>query len=91
MYSASAMAANAMIRAATGAAFPLFTDQMFRKLGVGWAGTVIAGVALLLAPSPFVFARYGARIRAKSEFAPCLVSFDSLFGCENGSKGSGRT
>ena len=77
MYSASALAANAMIRSAAGAVFPLFTDQMFHHLGVQWAGTLIGCIALLLAPSPFIFYRYGAWIRTKSTFAPCLVSLFS--------------
>ena len=35
---ASVFAANTIIRSAVGAAFPLFSKQMFRNLGVQWAG-----------------------------------------------------
>jgi MFS transporter, DHA1 family, multidrug resistance protein len=73
MYSASAFAANMMVRSAVGAAFPLFTSQMFEEMGVNWASTLIGGAALLLAPMPFVFYKYGSRIRQKSKFAPCAV------------------
>jgi hypothetical protein len=45
---------------------------MFSRLGVNWACTLLGGVGLLLAPSPFLFYNYGARIRANSEFAPCM-------------------
>lgn len=72
MYSASALAANAFIRSAVGAAFPLFTNQMFHNLGIQWAGTLLGCIALLLAPMPFVFYRYGAWVRTKSKFAPCI-------------------
>ncbi|KAJ7088126.1 MFS polyamine transporter [Mycena epipterygia] len=72
MYSASAFAANTFCRSLVAAAFPLFTVQMFGKLGVNWAATLLGGVGLLLAPMPFLFYRYGARVRAGSTFAPCV-------------------
>jgi hypothetical protein len=43
---------------------------MFSTLGVGPAGSLIGGVACLLAPIPFLFYKYGARIRERSKFAP---------------------
>lgn len=70
MYTASALAASTMIRSAVGAAFPLFTTQMFQNLGINWACTLIGLLGLLLAPIPFLFYRYGAYIRAKSTFSP---------------------
>lgn len=39
---------------------------------VKWAATLLGLIALLLAPSPFLFYRYGPAIRARSTFAPCL-------------------
>jgi MFS transporter, DHA1 family, multidrug resistance protein len=70
MYTASAMAANTITRSACGAAAPLFTNYMFNALGVGGGGSLIGGVAVLLAPIPFVFYKYGRAIRIKSRFAP---------------------
>ena len=70
MFTASAMAANTVCRSACGAAAPLFTEQMFLALGVGGGGSLIGGVAVLLAPIPFVFYKYGKTIREKSRFAP---------------------
>ena len=64
------MAANTIARSACGAAAPLFTNQMFAKLGVGGGGSLIGGVAALLAPIPFIFYKYGKQIRIKSKFAP---------------------
>jgi len=72
MYSASAFAANTICRSLSAAAFPLFTLQMFNKLGTNWAMTLLAGVGLIMAPSPFLFYRYGAIIRQRSKFAPCI-------------------
>lgn len=63
MHAASALAANTIVRSAVAAAFPLFTTQMYERMGVQWASTLIGLIALVLAPIPFLFFRYGARIR----------------------------
>ncbi|KLO94531.1 mfs-multidrug-resistance transporter [Fusarium fujikuroi] len=68
-YAASVIAANTVARSAGSAAAPLFTAQMFTALGVGGGGSLIGGVATLLALIPFVFFWYGARIRRKSKYA----------------------
>ncbi|KAK7219572.1 hypothetical protein V2G26_007575 [Clonostachys chloroleuca] len=73
MYAASAVAANTIMRSACGAAAPLFTKQMFDALGVGGGGSLIGGVATLLAIIPFTFYKYGKAIRARSRFAPTKV------------------
>ena len=67
---ASAIAANTFLRSLFGAVFPLFATYMFDALGVNWASTLLGCIALLLVPIPVVFWRYGAKIRAKSKFAP---------------------
>ncbi|KAI9158142.1 Major facilitator superfamily multidrug transporter mdrA [Paramyrothecium foliicola] len=69
-YAASAIAANTVARSACGAAAPLFTNQMFSALGVGGGGSLIGGVATVLAFIPFLFYRYGKKIRIRSKFAP---------------------
>ncbi|KAG5991245.1 hypothetical protein E4U43_004070 [Claviceps pusilla] len=71
---ASAMAANIIARSACGAAAPLFTRRMFHALGVGPGGSLIGGLAALLAVVPFVFRRYGEGIRARSRFAPASLA-----------------
>ncbi|KAF4457858.1 hypothetical protein F53441_297 [Fusarium austroafricanum] len=68
-YAASVIAANTVARSAGSAAAPLFTTQMFTALGVGGGGSLIGGVATLLAFIPFIFFWYGARIRKKSKYA----------------------
>lgn len=70
MFAASALAANTVCRSACGAAAPLYTQYMFDALGVGGGGSLIGGIAVLLAPIPFVFIKYGGNIRRKSKFAP---------------------
>ncbi|CAG8062277.1 unnamed protein product [Penicillium salamii] len=72
MYAASAIAANTIARSACGAAAPLFTNQMFTALGVGGGGSLIGGVAAVLAVIPFLFYKHGKKIRIRSKFAPAL-------------------
>lgn len=63
------MAANSALRSLFGAAFPLFTRQMYGKLGVHWASSIPAFLALACVPFPFLFFRYGPRIRMKCKYA----------------------
>lgn len=69
-YAASAFSANMIVRSLVGAAFPLFTVQMYQRLGINWACTLIGLCCLALAPSPFLFYKYGPWIRTKSKFSP---------------------
>ncbi|KAF4966071.1 hypothetical protein FSARC_6197 [Fusarium sarcochroum] len=68
-YAASALAANAFVRCSFAAAFPLFGNQMFNKLNYHWASSLLAFLTLAMMPFPYLFFRYGKRIRAKSRFA----------------------
>ncbi|KAG9033819.1 hypothetical protein FS837_002381 [Tulasnella sp. UAMH 9824] len=70
MVAASALASSTVVRSAFGAGFPLFSTQMYEKLNPRWASTLLAGIALLLLPIPFVLYRYGAHIRRTSKYAP---------------------
>ncbi len=38
----------------TALSFPLFTQQMYHRLGIPWANTLFAFIALALMPIPFV-------------------------------------
>ncbi|KAF2216420.1 hypothetical protein CERZMDRAFT_33226 [Cercospora zeae-maydis SCOH1-5] len=69
VYSASALAGIGLARNVVGAIFPLIGNIMFERLGPRSAGSIIAGLALLLAPIPFVLERYGPNLRARSPFA----------------------
>lgn len=70
VFAASAIAANTVCRSACAATAALFTQYMFDALGVGGAGSLIGGVAVLLALIPFVFYKYGESIRQRSNLAP---------------------
>lgn len=65
---ASALAANGLLRYMLGAVFPLFTLQMYRTLGIGWATSRFGFVTLCLLPIPWVLFKFGPRIRAKSVY-----------------------
>ncbi|QPG94446.1 hypothetical protein C2857_006085 [Epichloe festucae Fl1] len=69
LYAASALAANAFVRCLFAAAFPLFGVQMYEKLGYQWASSLLAFLTVAMLPFPYVFFRYGKRIRGKSRYA----------------------
>ncbi|KAF5639070.1 hypothetical protein F52700_4239 [Fusarium sp. NRRL 52700] len=69
IFAASVLAANSILRSLFGAAFPLFTVQMYDNLGLHWASTVPAFLALACVPFPYLFYIYGARIRTYCKFA----------------------
>ena len=65
---ASAMAANSFCRSSFAAAFPLFGKAMYNRLTPPGASALLAGLNVLMIPVPFVFYRYGKKIRANSQF-----------------------
>ncbi|KIM23576.1 hypothetical protein M408DRAFT_332296 [Serendipita vermifera MAFF 305830] len=67
-YAASAMASNSFMRSALAAGFPLFTTQMYASLGTVWASAICAFLLLGLAPFPFLFYKYGHRLRKGSKY-----------------------
>jgi MFS family permease len=64
-YAASALATKVFLRSAGGAAFPLFTPQMYHKLGLQWASWLLAFISLAMIAIPFSFYKYGKGLRAK--------------------------
>ncbi|KAK9479389.1 major facilitator superfamily domain-containing protein [Lipomyces japonicus] len=68
MATASALAANNMLRYLVAAGFPLFTIQMYEKMGIDWATTFYAFVGLVLLPLPWVFHKFGPRLRQRSRY-----------------------
>lgn len=67
-YSASALAANAVLRSLFGAAFPLFAGRMYGSLGTPWATSLLGFLALAMAPLPWVFYRWGPKLRSMSKY-----------------------
>ncbi|CBF78676.1 hypothetical protein AN7295.2 [Aspergillus nidulans FGSC A4] len=70
MFANSAIAANTLIRSSLGGAFPLFATQMYHKLGVPWASSLLGFITVAMIPIPIVFYIYGKKIRALSKFSP---------------------
>ncbi|KAK9480684.1 major facilitator superfamily domain-containing protein [Lipomyces japonicus] len=68
-YAASALASKTFMRSIYGAACPLFTVQMYHRLGKQWAGTLLAFISLGCCLIPFLFYFYGAKIRSFSKYA----------------------
>lgn len=66
MYAASALAGNSVIRSILGGVLPLAGSAMYGTLGPNWAGTMLGLLEVLIVPIPFVFYKYGHKIRMKS-------------------------
>ncbi len=66
IYAASALSGNAFIRSVIGGTLPLAGPTMYNTLTPRWAGTVLGVLEIIMIPIPFVFWRYGGKIRAKS-------------------------
>jgi hypothetical protein len=52
-----------------GGGFPLFGNALFDNLGYQWAGTLLAFLAIVLVPIPFILDKYGRRLRHRSPWA----------------------
>lgn len=66
--SASAIAANNLLRYLFGAAFPLFTVQMYEKIGIGWASSLLGFLALGMLPIPWLLYKFGPYLRRRSSY-----------------------
>ena len=66
---ASALAAKTFIRSFWGAGVVLFTEQMYAGCGYQWASMILFFMALACCGIPFMFWKYGAKIRARSKYA----------------------
>ncbi|KAJ5084448.1 hypothetical protein NUU61_009027 [Penicillium alfredii] len=66
MYAASALAGNSVIRSILGGVLPLAGSYMYASLGPNWSGTLLGLLEFVIVPIPFVFYKYGHRIRMRS-------------------------
>jgi hypothetical protein len=66
VHAASAMAASTVLRSLAAAFLPLSSQTMYEQLGYGWGNSLLGFVATLLIPIPYLFIKYGERIRARS-------------------------
>lgn len=68
LYAASAIAANTVLRSILGAMLPLAGPSMYSALGLGWGNSLLGFIAFAMLPLPFIFWRYGERIRTSKRF-----------------------
>lgn len=64
-YASSALATKVFLRSAGGAAFPLFTIQMYHKLNLHWGSWLLGFISTAMIALPFAFAYYGKSLRHK--------------------------
>ncbi|KXN88326.1 hypothetical protein AN958_07471 [Leucoagaricus sp. SymC.cos] len=81
-FASSALAGQSLARNITALSFPLFTQQMYRRLGLPWANTLFAFIALLLMPIPFVLFLWGPQIRRRSKFSRVVMEADEAKAAE---------
>ncbi|GAB1201125.1 hypothetical protein APSETT444_010512 [Aspergillus pseudonomiae] len=67
-FGASALAANGLLRYSVGGSFPLFTIPMYNNLGFTWASSLLGFLAIAFAPLPWIFYRFGKKIRQSSAY-----------------------
>lgn len=72
LYAASAIATNVVVRSIFGTLIPLGGPALYARLGVGWANTLLAFLALLFAPCSIFLLKYGERIRKNPKYQPDL-------------------
>jgi len=68
IFAASATAASSSSRSLFGALLPFAAKPMYDALGVAWACSLLGFLSMIMCAIPFVFIRYGDRIRANSKF-----------------------
>jgi len=68
-YAASVTAANTVLRSLLCALLPLAGRKMYAALGLGWGNSLLGFIALAMIPFPFIFWKYGERIRNSKRFA----------------------
>ena len=69
VFAASGFAGIVLARATVSATVLPLTPSMYGNLGANYATTILAGLTTLFALVPFIFTRYGHRIRKASKFA----------------------
>ncbi|OKL59038.1 hypothetical protein UA08_05590 [Talaromyces atroroseus] len=68
IFAASALAGNSLVRSVLGGIMPLVGTYMYDNLGPNWSGTLLGLLEVACIPIPFIFWKYGHKIRQKSGF-----------------------
>lgn len=74
IFSASAMAAASCSRSLFAVILPFAARPMYERLGIAWACSLLGFVSLALGVIPFMFLKYGDKIRANSKFCRELAA-----------------
>ena len=67
-HSASALAANTILRSLFEAFLPLAGPPLYKALGLGWGNSLLAFIALAMVPVPVILWRYGESLRTSRRF-----------------------
>ncbi|KAF9503042.1 hypothetical protein BS47DRAFT_1490522 [Hydnum rufescens UP504] len=73
IYCITALAAN-VLRSILATVLLLFTPSLLVAVGPQWGNAIFVCLALMCTPIPFLFCRYGPRIRARSKWATPLTT-----------------
>ena len=73
VFAASAMGALSASRSLFGVVLPFAAIPMYSTLGVGWACSLLGFLSALMCLIPFLFLKYGDKIRANSEWCQELI------------------
>lgn len=72
VFAASAMSASNLSRSFFGAVLPFAAKPMYRTMGVAWATSLLGFFSLALCIVPFVFVKWGGKMRERSKFCQYL-------------------
>ncbi|KAF2490029.1 MFS general substrate transporter [Lophium mytilinum] len=68
LHETSAVAASVAVRSLGGALFPLAGRAMYKAMGLGWGNSLLGFLTLAMCPFPWLFYKYGERIRTNPKF-----------------------
>jgi len=62
---AGPVGASAVLRSVVGGVLPLCANSLYNQLGLGWGNTLLAFIALVFTPLPWLFYRNGEELRRR--------------------------
>ncbi|KAF2806393.1 MFS general substrate transporter [Mytilinidion resinicola] len=68
LHETSAVAASVAVRSLGGALLPLAGRAMYTTMGLGWGNSLLGFLTLAMCPFPWMFYKYGERIRTNPKF-----------------------
>lgn len=68
LHGASVLAANGVLRYVVGGIFPLFAVQIYQRVGIEWASSLLGFITIALLPIPWALFKWGPSIRKRSNY-----------------------